>query len=94
MRKSQTAVEHYSKSNLAMHDKLMKRFMLSDKGNDVDMMIKLASSVAYMQQTQTTLTKNLYVEQHIKDINRRLDRIPPELLQSINDPSLLEPIAT
>lgn len=77
-----------------MHDKLMKRFMLSDRDNDVDMMIKLASSVAYMQQTQTTLTKNLYVEQHIKDINRRLDRIPPEVLQSVLSPTVLDPIET
>lgn len=77
-----------------MHDKLMKRFMLSDRDDDVEMMIKLASSIAYMQQTQTTLTKNLYVEQHIKDINRKLDRIPPEVLQSTMSPAVLEPIET
>jgi|LWDU01.1.fsa_nt_gi hypothetical protein len=63
--------------------------MLSDRDDDVDMMIKLSSSIAYLQQTQAALAKNLYVEQHIKEINRKLDRIPPEVLQQAMNPDIL-----
>lgn len=93
MRKTESLIEHYSRSNTKMHDELVKQFMIAGKKNDVDMMIKITGSVGYMQQVQTSLTKNLYIEKHIKDINRKLDRIPPEMLQQINNPinpSLLE----
>lgn len=85
-------IQHYSDSNVAMHDKLVRRFMLSDRDEDVDMMIKLASSIGYMQQTQAALHKNIYSEQDLKEINRKLDRIPPEILQQHLSPTVIEPI--
>jgi len=92
MRKTETIVDHISKVNLQLHDRLTRRFMLSDRDNDVDMMMKISSNIAYMQQTQAALHKNLYIEKHIKTINNKLDRIPPEILQSYMNPTLLEPI--
>ena len=68
--------------------------MLSDRDADVDMMIKLAGSIGYMQQCQTSLQKNLYLEKHIKEINNKLNRIPPEYLQELMSPKILEPIET
>lgn len=60
----------------------------------VDVLTKLSSSIGYLQQVQTSLTKNLYIEKHIKEINTKLDRIPPEILQSMMSPKVLEPIET
>ncbi len=93
--KGESTVEHNSKSNVVMHDLLMKQFMLASKGEtDVEMMLKISSNIAYLQQTNTTLMKNLYIEKHIKEINTKLDRIPPEILQSMMSPNVLEPIET
>ncbi len=95
MRKTETSVEHNSRTNIVMHDLLMKEFMLASKGEkDVEMMLKISSNIAYLQQTNTTLMKNLYIEKHIKEINTKLDRIPPEILQSMMSPKVLEPIET
>jgi len=87
-------MEHIARVNVQLHDKLVKRFMLSDRDDDVDMMLKLSSGIGYIQQTQSAINKNLYTERDIKAINTRLDRIPPELLQSHLDPTVLEPIET
>lgn len=107
MRKTQGAIDHLSRTNILLHDHLVKEFMKTTKnrifitsreGNATDITIdtlcKLASSIGFMQQTQAALQKNLYTEKDIKDINRRLDRIPPELLQSHLDLTVLEPIET
>lgn len=93
MRRTESIIEHYSRSNVAMHDELVKQFMIASKGEaDVELMIKLTGSVGYMQQVQGSLTKNLYIEKHIKEINNKLDRIPPEVLQAHLSPTVLEPI--
>lgn len=94
MRKTESTMDHLGRTNLQLHDRLVKRFMLSDRDDDVDMMLKLASGIGYIQQTQSAISKNIYTERDIKAINTRLDRIPPELLHSTLDPSLLEPIET
>jgi len=107
MRKTESVVDHYSRSNVKLHDKLMKEFMVTTKqritvtsreGNETDMTVdtlcKLASSIGFIQQCQTVLQKNLYIEKHIKEINTKLDRIPPEVLQSMMSPKVLEPIET
>ena len=103
MRKTESKIEHFSRTNAVLHDKLVKEFMNTTKsriyitsreGNQtditVDTLCKLASSIGYMQQTQAALNKNIYVEKDIKDINTRLDRIPPEILQQALSPMVLE----
>jgi len=104
MKKNGSFVEHYSKTNAALHDKLVSEFMKTiksrvykmDKEERVDVTVealtKITSAIGYLQQTQTSLTKNLYIEKHIKEINTKLDRIPPEILQCYLNPELLEPV--
>ena len=105
-----THIEHYSDSNVKMHDILVEEFMLAHKnrlkktiyGKDgsvlgeeditLEILQKLTSSIGYLQQTEASLTKNIYTEKDIKNINRRLDRIPPEVLQSYMNPTLLDPL--
>ena len=107
MRKTESAIQAFSRANVVLHDSLVKEFMKTTKqriyitsreGNStditVDTLCKLASSIGYMQQTQAALNKNIYVEHDIKEINRRLDRIPPEILQQHLSPENLEPIET
>jgi hypothetical protein len=108
MRKTESNIEHLTRTNMVLHDHLVKEFMRTTKsrifvtsreGNATDIttdtLCKLASSIGYMQQTQAALQKNIYTEKDIKAINTRLDRIPPELLQSITDVTILEePIGT
>jgi len=104
MRRTESEIEHLSRTNMVLHDELTKEFMITTKkrvyitsreGNStditVDTLCKLASSIGYMQQTQAALQKNIYTERDIKAINTRLDRIPPEMLQSYMNPALLEP---
>lgn len=60
----------------------------------IDILTKLTSSIGYLQQTEATLNKNIYTEKDIAIINRRLDRIPPEVLQQADnpiDPTLIIP---
>jgi CRISPR/Cas system-associated endonuclease Cas3-HD len=91
MRRTESTMVHLARTNVQLHDRLVKRFMLSDRDDDVDMMIKLSSSIGYIQQTQSAISKNIYTERDIKAINTRLDRIPPELLQKFTNPTVLEP---
>ena len=95
MKKTESVIEHYSKTNVQVHDILMGRFMIESKmGEDVDdnKLMKLASSIGFIQQTQASIQKNIYSENDIKEINRRLDRIPPEILQQALTPLILDPL--
>ncbi len=97
MRKTESVIDHYSKVNVRLHDILVSRFMVTTKEEKVDdaKLMKLAGSIGFMQQTQSALQKNIYNENDIKDIYRILNRIPPEILQAVNnpiDPTILVPI--
>ena len=101
----ESTIEHMGKSNELLHDNLMREIMLTFKnrvfvtsreGNvtdvTVDKLCNLTKAVGYMQQCQAALQKNIYSERDIKEINRRLDRIPPEILQQALTPLILDPL--
>jgi len=106
--KGKSSIEHFSDTNVNLHDELVKRFFITAKEGakrdvvtkegietidvTLDALSKLTSSIGYLQQTQATLNKNIYVEKDIKEINQKLDRIPPEILESLSvSPELIIP---
>jgi hypothetical protein len=94
MRKSESINEHYEGVNVAIHDTLAKRFFMADKDNDMESMLKITAQLGYIQQIHLGLNKNLLVEKEIKNINKRLNRIPPEILeQYVTNPDLMVEVA-
>lgn len=92
MSKLDSVNQHYEETNQAIHDTLAKRFFLADKAGDIDTMLKITAQLGYIQQIHLGLNKNLLVEKEIKNINKRLDRIPPEILeQYVSNPELIIP---
>jgi hypothetical protein len=90
MGKGDSVNQHYEETNIAIHDTLTKRFFMADKNNDIETMLKVTAQIGYIQQIHLGLNKNLLAENEIKNINKRLDRIPPEILeQYVTNPELL-----
>lgn len=93
MSKYESSNAHYEETNRAMHDVLAKYFFVADKERDLETILKITSQIGYLQQVHTGLSKNLLVENQIKDIYKKLNRIPPEILeQYVTNPELILPV--
>ena len=71
---------------IQIFNKLHKRFINFEKGDDdsqstLDYLTKLAGSIGYMAQVHSGLAKAYQHEKRLLDIEKRLEKIPPEVLQ-------------
>ncbi len=71
---------------IQIFNKLHKRFMDYEKSDDdsqstLDYLTKLAGSIGYMAQVHSGLAKAYQHEKRLVDIEKRLEKIPPEVLQ-------------
>ena len=71
---------------IQIFNKLHKRFINYEKGDDdsqltLDYLTKLAGSIGYMAQVHSGLAKAYQHEKRLADIEKRLGKIPPEVLQ-------------
>ena len=72
---------------------LQKRFMSYDKANadddtssTLDYLTKLSGSIGYTAQVHSGLAKAYQHEKRLSDIEKKLSKLPPELLKTvIND---------
>ncbi len=67
-------------------EKLHRRFINYEKGDDesqstLDYLTKLAGSLGYMAQVHAGLAKAYQHEKRLADIEKRLEKIPPEVIQ-------------
>ncbi len=71
---------------IQVFQRLHKRFINYEKDNDdsqstLDYLTKLGGSLGYMAQVHSGLAKAYQHEKRLADIEKRLEKIPPELLQ-------------
>ncbi len=73
---------------ISIFDRLHKRFIDYEKSNNddssqqtLDYLTKLAGSIGYMAQVHSGLAKAYQHEKRLADIEKRLEKIPPEVLQ-------------
>lgn len=71
---------------ISIFDRLHKRFIDYEKNNSddsstLDYLTKLAGSIGYMAQVHSGLAKAYQHEKRLADIEKRLEKIPPEVLQ-------------
>ncbi len=71
---------------ISIFDRLHKRFIDYEKDNSddtstLDYLTKLAGSIGYMAQVHSGLAKAYQHEKRLADIEKRLEKIPPEVLQ-------------
>ena len=71
---------------IQIFQRLHKRFINYEKDNDdsqstLDYLTKLGGSLGYMAQVHSGLAKAYQHEKRLADIEKRLEKIPPELLQ-------------
>ncbi len=85
MAKGSLDIEHFEKGNRQVFDRLLVRFIKLDKtlGDDKKMseLIKLGGQIGFLAQCAAGLGKTTIIQKDIAEINKRLDRIPPELLE-------------
>ncbi len=73
---------------IQIFERLLKRFIKYEKQDDesqatLDYLTKLAGSLGYMAQVHSGLAKAYQHEKRLSDIEKKLEKIPPELLQNI-----------
>ena len=73
---------------IQIFERLHKRFINYEKDNDdssttLDYLTKLGGSIGYMAQVHSGLAKAYQHEKRLADIEKKLEKIPPELLQNI-----------
>jgi len=71
---------------IQIFERLHKRFINYEKDNDdssstLDYLTKLGGSIGYMAQVHSGLAKSYQHEKRLADIEKRLEKIPPEVLQ-------------
>ena len=71
---------------IQIFEKLHKRFINYEKDSDdssstLDYLTKLGGSIGYMAQVHSGLAKAYQHEKRLADIEKRLEKIPPEVLQ-------------
>ncbi len=71
---------------IQLFERLHKRFIDYEKDNDdssgtLDYLTKLGGSIGYMAQVHSGLAKAYQHEKRLADIEKRLAKIPPEVLQ-------------
>ena len=78
---------------MEIFEKLQKRFISYDKANaddysssTLDYLTKLSGSIGYTAQVHSGLAKAYQHEKRLSDIEKKLSKLPPELLKTvIND---------
>ncbi len=76
---------------IQIFEKLHKRFINYEKGDDdsqssLDYLTKLAGSIGYMAQVHSGLAKAYQHERRLADLEKKFEKIPPELLKEIMKP--------
>lgn len=71
---------------IQIFERLHKRFINYEKDNDdssatLDYLTKLGGSIGYMAQVHSGLAKAYQHEKRLADIEKKLEKIPPELLK-------------
>ena len=71
---------------IQVFERLHKRFINYEKDNDdsqstLDYLTKLGGSLGYMAQVHSGLAKAYHHEKRLADIEKKLEKIPPELLK-------------
>ncbi len=73
---------------IQIFERLHKRFITYEKENEddnspptLDYLTKLGGSIGYMAQVHSGLAKAYQHEKRLADIEKRLEKIPPEILQ-------------
>ena len=71
---------------IQIFERLHKRFINYEKDNDdseatLNYLAKLGGSLGYMAQVHSGLAKAYKHEKQLADIEKRLEQIPPEVLQ-------------
>ena len=73
---------------IQMFERLHKRFINYEKDNDdssttLDYLTKLGGCIGYMAQVHSGLAKAYQHEKRLADIEKKLEKIPPEILKDI-----------
>ena len=75
---------------IQIFERLHKRFITYEKENEddnsqptLDYLTKLGGSIGYMAQVHSGLAKAYQHERRLADIEKKLDKIPPELLKNV-----------
>ncbi len=80
------ATEKMYEGVIEIFGRLHKRFVDYEKDNDdssstLDYLTKLGGSIGYMAQVHSGLAKAYQHEKRLADIEKKLEKIPPELLK-------------
>ena len=73
---------------IQIFERLHDRFIKYEKGDDdsqasLDYLTKLAGSIGYMAQGHSGLAKSYQHEKRLAQIEKKLEKIPPEILKEI-----------
>lgn len=73
---------------IQIFERLLKRFITYEKQDDdsqatLDYLTKLAGSLGYMAQVHSGLAKAYQHEKRLADLEKRFEKIPPEILKEI-----------
>lgn len=76
---------------IQIFERMHKRFIEYEKKDDtsdntLDYLIKLAGSLGYTAQVHAGLSKSYQHEKRLADIEKKLGKIPPELLKELVKP--------
>lgn len=77
---------------IQVFERLHKRFIRYEKENDdnsqptLDYITKLGGSIGYIAQVHSGLAKAYQHEKRLADIEKKLEKIPPELLKDFLKP--------
>ena len=82
------ATEKMYEGIIQMFERLHKRFIDYEKGNDdssatLDYLTKLNGAIGYMAQVHSGLAKAYQHEKRLAQIEKKLEKIPPEILKEI-----------
>lgn len=73
---------------IQIFERLLKRFIKFEKQDDesqatLDYLTKLAGSLGYMAQVHSGLAKAYQHEKRLADLEKKFEKIPPEILKEI-----------
>ena len=73
---------------IQIFERLLKRFITYEKQDDdsqatLDYLTKLAGSLGYMAQVHSGLAKAYQHEKRLADLEKKFEKIPPEILKEI-----------
>ncbi len=76
---------------IQIFERMHKRFIEYEKQDDtsettLDYLIKLAGSIGYTAQVHSGLAKAYQHEKRLADIEKKLEKIPPEILKELIKP--------